>query len=134
MNARTLFLSRLIGLLLIVAALAMFLRGQDFADTVMMLLRDAPLMFVIGVFTVAAGLAMVLAHNLWSGSAATVIVTLIGWLSVIKGIFFLSLTPDAETAVFLQGLHYQRYFHVYAAVALALGVYLCYCGFRKPAM
>jgi putative exporter of polyketide antibiotics len=69
MSPRTLFLARLIGLYCILIALAMFVRGQSTVDTVAGLLRDPPLMFVLGVITLAAGLAMVLVHNVWSGGA-----------------------------------------------------------------
>jgi hypothetical protein len=130
MSPRTLFLSRLIGLYCIVAALAMFVRGQAMVGTVTLMLGDAPLMFFLGVVTLSAGLAMVLAHNLWSGGALPVIVTVVGWLTLIKGVLFLTLTPEAETELFLKGLHYRGFFHFYAAISLAIGVYLTHGGFR----
>jgi hypothetical protein len=34
---------------------------------VTLLLRDAPLIFILGVVTRSTGLAMVLSHNAWSG-------------------------------------------------------------------
>jgi hypothetical protein len=131
MSPRTLFLGRLIGLYCILAALFMFLRGQASVDTVILLLRDPPLMFVLGVVTLCAGLAMVLAHNAWSGGALAVIVTLVGWATLIKGLLFLILTPEAETALFLKALHYQELFRLYAAILLAVGVYLTHGGFKK---
>jgi len=131
MSPRTLFLSRLIGLYGIVAALSMLSRGPGIADTVTLLLRDAPLMFIVGVITLAAGLAMVLAHNVWSGGAPAVIVTVISWLTLIKGSLFFILTPEAEAAFFMKGLRYHELFNLYAAISLAIGVYLTYSGFRK---
>ncbi|MGC1387981.1 MAG: hypothetical protein WA807_08260 [Steroidobacteraceae bacterium] len=129
MSPRTVFLSRLLGLYCIVAALSMFLRGPTLVDTVTLLLTDTPLMFILGVVTVSAGLAMVLAHNIWSGGALPIIVTLIGWLTLVKGVLFLGLTPEAETAWFLKGLHYRELFHLYAAISLAIGAYLTHGGF-----
>jgi len=131
MSPRTVFLSRLIGLYCVVAALTMFLRGPDMVGTVTLLLRDAPLIFFVGVVTLCAGLAMVLAHNVWSGGALPVIITLLGWASLIKGVLFLTLTPEAETSFFLKELHYQEFFHLYAAISLAVGAYLTYRGFTK---
>ena len=86
MSSRTLFLSRLIGLYCIVAALSVFLREQAIVGTVTLLLRDAPLMFFVGVVTLSAGLAMVLAHDVWSGGALAVIVSAINWATLIKGL------------------------------------------------
>lgn len=134
MSPRTLFLARLIGLYFIVAALAMFLRGPAIVGTVTLLLRDVPLMFFVGVVTLAAGLATVLAHNVWSGGALAVIVTVIAWATLVKGALFLILTPGAEEALFLKGLHYQEYFRMYAGISLAVGVYLTYGGFSRSAI
>lgn len=131
MSPRTLFLSRLIGLYCIVAALSMLLRGQAIVGTVTLLLEDAPLIFFVGVVTLSAGLAMVLAHNVWSGGAIAVIVSLVSWVTLIKGVLFLTLTPEAEMEFFLKGLRYQEFFYLYAAISLAVGVYLTYGGFRK---
>ena len=131
MTARTAFLSKLIGLYCIVVSLSMFANRQMTVETVTALANNRPLLYVVGVMAVAAGLAMVLSHNVWSGGALPVIVTLIGWLTLIKGTLFFFLSPEAEARVFLGGLRYEAYFYVYAAVSLLLGIYLTYGGFRQ---
>jgi hypothetical protein len=131
MTPRTVFLSKLIGLYCIVISLSMFTNKQTTMETVTALMNNRPLLYVVGVMAVAAGLAMILSHNVWSGGALPVVVTLIGWLALIKGALFLFLSPEAEARVFLGGLRYEAYFYVYAAVSLLLGVYLTYGGFRQ---
>lgn len=133
MSLRTLFLARMIGLYCILVALAMLLRGQSTVYAVARLLRDPPLMLVLGVITVAAGLAMVLVHNVWSGGAIAVIVMVIAWATLVKGLLFLILTPEAEAALFLKGLQFPELFYLYAGIALAIGACLTYGGFRKSA-
>jgi hypothetical protein len=131
MTPRTVFLSKLIGLYCIVLSLSMFTNRQMTVETVTALANNRPLLYVVGVMAVAAGLAMVLSHNVWSGGALPVIVTLIGWATLIKGTLFFFLSPEAEARVFLGGLRYEAYFYVYAAVSLLLGIYLTYGGFRR---
>jgi hypothetical protein len=75
-----------------------------------------------------AGLAMVLTHNIWSVGALAVIVTLVGWMTLIKSLFFLFLPPELEAGFFLRQLHYQELFYVYGAISLVVGVYLTYHG------
>ena len=58
------------------------------------------------------------------------IVTLVGWLTLIKGLFFLFLPPEMEAGLFLRQLHYQQLSYLYAAISLILGVYLTYGGFK----
>ena len=84
MSSRTIFLSRLIGLYCIVIALSMMTRRQATVETVTALLQNPSMMLVVGIITLAAGLAVVLAHNIWSGGALVVVVTLVGWITLIK--------------------------------------------------
>jgi hypothetical protein len=131
MSPRTIFLSRLIGLFCILAAFSMVVRGRATVDTLALLLADAPLMYMVGVILLVAGLAMVVAHNIWSGGALPVVITFIGWATMIKGLLFLILTTTADTALYLNILHYREYFYGFAAFSLAVGVFLAYGGFRK---
>ena len=57
------------------------------------LVADAPLVLIAGVFTLFGGLAIVLLHNYWSGGALTVIITLLGWLTLIKAVLLLVFRP-----------------------------------------
>ena len=131
MLPRTLFLSRLIGLYCILVALSMITRRQATLESVTAILRDPSMMFVLGAITLVAGLAMVLAHNIWSGGALTVIVTFVGWMTLIKSLSFLFLPPDVNAEFFLRQLHYQTLFYLYGAILLVLGVYLTYGGFKS---
>ena len=131
MSSRTVFLSRLIGLYCILVALSMITRRQATMETVTALLQNSPMMLIVGVITLAAGLAMVLAHNIWSGGALVVIVTLVGWITLIKSLSFLFLSPKVEAEFFLRHLHYQELFYLYGAISLVLGIYLTYGGFKS---
>ena len=131
MLPRTLFLSRLIGLYCILVALAMITRREATLESVTALLHNPSMIVVVGIITLAAGLAMVLAHNIWSGAALAVVVTLVGWMTLIKSLLFLFLPPEVEAGFFLRQLHYQELFYFYGAFSLALGIYLTYGGFTS---
>jgi hypothetical protein len=131
MSPRTLFLSRLIGLYCILIALSMITRKQATLESVTAVLRDPSMMFVLGAITLIAGLAMVLMHNIWSGGALVVIVTLVGWMTLIKSLSFLFLLTDVNAEFFLRQLHYQTLFYLYGTFLLVLGLYLTYSGFKS---
>jgi putative exporter of polyketide antibiotics len=131
MSPRTLFLSRLIGLYCILVALSMITRRQATLESVTALLHDPSMIFVLGAITLIAGLAMVLTHNIWSGGALAVIVTLVGWITLIKSLSFLFLPPQIEAGLFLKRLHYEQLFYLYCAFSLVLGIYLTYSGFKS---
>jgi hypothetical protein len=60
-----------------------------------------------------------------------VIVTLVGWMTLIKSLLFLFLPPEVEAGFFLRQLHFQELFYVYGAISLVLGIYLTYGGFKS---
>ena len=135
MSRETRFLSRLLGLYCLIIALTMLAQRPVTVVTVAALLHDRPLMYVLGVLCLFAGLAMVLVHNVWSGGAAAVIVTLIGWLTLLKGLAFIGLQPAQTAELYIAQLRFERLYPLYASVTLLLGAYLCYAGFtlaRRP--
>jgi hypothetical protein len=130
MRARTAFLSKLIGVYCIVVGIVMGLHKQATLDTVVALVHDSAALFVFGLVLVAAGLALVLSHNVWSGGAVPVLVTLVGWLSLLKGLLFLLLPPPAAVGIGVWGTPYAQYFYLDVALSLIIGAYLTYAGFR----
>jgi hypothetical protein len=133
MSLRTVFLGKLLGLYLIAISAAMFARPQATVDIMKGIIQNPPLLFMSGIIAVAGGLAIVLGHNVWSGGALPILVTLFGWISLIKGMALLLLSPATELQVFFVGLHYAEYPNLDACFALLLGVFMTYAGFTsKP--
>jgi len=133
MPRETQFLSRLLGLYSLIVALAMATQREATLQTIAALLQDRPLLFVVGIFTLLAGLAMVLVHNAWSGGALRIVVTLIGWITLAKGASFLLLSPPAAADFYLGTMRYAQLYYGYMAFSLALGAWLAYCGFSAKA-
>ena len=131
MTATTRFLSRLLGAYCLIVGLAMLVHKKSTVATVTALLHDPPLVYLLGVIVVFAGLAMLLVHNRWSGGSVAVLVTVIGWLTLIKGVVLLGWTPAAATDLYLVRLRYEQLYYLYTVITLALGAYLTYAGFRK---
>ena len=133
MSPRTLYLGRLIGLYCILISLSMVTHKQATVDAVSALVHSPPVLFVAGVIAVAAGLALILGHNVWSGGALPAVVTLVGWLALTKGLLILFLSPEAAAGFFLGRLHYEEFYYWYCAVSLLLGIYLTYGTSRASA-
>jgi hypothetical protein len=80
MTSLTVFLARLIGLFAIFVPLSMVVHKRVMVETTTALLRNGPLLLITGMVGLVAGLAMVLGHNVWSGGALPVVVTLMDGL------------------------------------------------------
>ena len=130
MSATTAFLCRLIGITFLILAIALAAYRPVMLDTVATAMHDRPLLVIWAIIVLVAGLALVLSHNVWRGLPA-IIVTLIGWLIVIKAGLVLLLPPEALLALFGMMLFPQLYF-VYAAITFVVGFFLTLWGFRGP--
>jgi len=128
MSRLTVFLARFIGLFTVVLMVALLVRGSA---TVTSAVADAPVMLVYAIISLAAGVAMILGHNVWSGGALPVVVTLVGWLILAKGLMLLLVTPDALQQIF-DHMQYGEHYYLYLAPSLVLGLYLTWAGFTAP--
>ena len=129
MSRSTVFLARSIGLFTILFVLGVLVRGNAIIEA---MAADGPVMFSWAVISLAAGVAMIVGHNVWSGGAlsvaVTVTVTVMGWLIFAKGILLLLLTPEGLTG-WLAGMHYGEHTYLYLAPASGIGLYLTWAGF-----
>lgn len=130
MLPRTIFLSRLIGLYCILVIPSMLFDRQATVDTMTALLQNPSMMLFPCIVGVVAGLAMVLTHNIWSGGALPVVVTLVGWLTLVKSLAFLWMPSGPETELIVKGIGHPTIFYVWMAPSLLLGIYLTIGGFR----
>jgi hypothetical protein len=131
MSSRTIYLSRLIGLYCILVLPSLIIHRQSTVDSVAALFHNPSMMLLLSIITVAAGLAMILAHNIWSGGALAVVVTVVGWLTLIKGLLFLLLPQQVEGECILNWLRHPLLFYVCMAPSLLIGIYLTYGGFTS---
>ena len=83
--------------------------------------RSGPWMLFSGMVATAAGLAIVLGHNVWSGGALAVVVTLFGWAALLKGVSLLLVPPEQMAAAY-KGLGFERFFYAWMSAVLVLGL------------
>ncbi len=97
---KSIYIARLIGPVLLVMAIGMALGLQMEGDSYSSLLKEfigsRALIFITGILALTAGLAMVNAHNLWVRDWR-VIVTILGWLFVLRGIMLLVFPVAVQT-------------------------------------
>jgi hypothetical protein len=132
MTPRTIFLSRLIGIYCLIAAASMFLQHPLTIACVTALMEDAPLLWFMSLLVVVAGVAMVLAHNRWSGGVRVVAVTIIGWLALAKGVVYLCFPCGAVTTSLVKLIAHDAVYYAVAALVLAMGAFFALSGFRAP--
>jgi hypothetical protein len=95
MSPLTLLIAKLIGLMFLIFSLLMAMNKLAMLAAIDELVRSRGLMLMGVLFNLDAGLAIVVGHNVWSGAALTVVVTLMGWLVALRGVVWL-FTPQEK--------------------------------------
>lgn len=128
MSPLTIYLGKLFGLYCMTLALGMMANRRVTLAAVESMIRSPPILLFVDIVTLSIGLAMVLGHNIWSGGALPVVVTVLGWATLIKGLLFLFLPQERMIGLY-KAMQYERLFFVYMAGTLVIGLYLTVAAF-----
>jgi uncharacterized protein YjeT (DUF2065 family) len=82
----SLFLARLIGPVFLVIGVSIAADRTGFQAIAKEFLKSRALIYIAGLLALVPGLAIVLTHNVWVADWR-VLITLLGWLSIIGGLF-----------------------------------------------
>ena len=128
--ANSILIAKLIGPILLVAALAMVAKPKDLQEMALGFLNDRALIWFAGVLTMLAGLAIVNAHNIWM-LGWPVVITIFGWAAVIGGAFRIALPGTVQT-VGRAMIERDVLMRVSSYIWLLFGAWLTYVGYFSP--
>src|SRR3989344_2851124 len=123
----TMLFEQVFGLYLILTGVLVLLKQEHLVSVAKFFGKDQALRFSMGALVMLGGLFMVLTYRDWT-TAATSIITLVGWLVLLKGITLLFLSDKQINGLmgsFLKGPWYLAW----GVVALIAGGYLALLGF-----
>ena len=119
MSPLTRYLSRLLGVFLLIMVVSEWTQPGLLTFAAPAMVDQPALLWVSGMLTFAAGLAIVLGHNVW-GDPAAAVVSLFGWLMTIKGAALL-LVPATGWSAMLGAMHYPSHSGVYTIIPAVAG-------------
>ena len=125
----SLYLARLIGPIFLAIGAGALANARVYKALADEFLRSRALIYLSGLLTLAAGLAIVLAHNLWIADWR-VIITILGWLAVIGGVIRI-VAPQRIEAIGRRILRHPQALTVSGAVTLVLGGTLSFFGYVR---
>jgi hypothetical protein len=92
----SIFLAKLIGPVALVAAIALFVNAAAYRAMAQEFLHSPALIYISGVLTMTAGVAIVLYHNVWTADWR-VIITVFGWAGALGGAARILLPTQVKT-------------------------------------
>lgn len=123
----SIFLAKIIGLYLIITGIFTFVRYNLLEKIITDISNQRGSLFFMAILTLIMGLLLVVSHNIWV-SDWRIIITLIGWLTLIGGLvrlFFL----DEMRRMTDWWLKNKSAMLVLTGIFFLLGCYLVYKGF-----
>ena len=126
MDITTLF-EQVFGIYLILTGILVLIQQEHIVSVGRLFGRDQALRFSMGALVTLGGLFMVLTYHDWS-TVETTIITLVGWLVLVKGLALFFATDRQITAMIAKfgGVYGYK---VWGVIALAAGAYLALLGF-----
>jgi hypothetical protein len=124
----SIFIAKLMGPILFVVGLSILINEKSTRAMAKDVLGSHALIYIFGIVDLLLGLVLVAVHNVWVMDWR-VIITLIGWISIVRGLVRILFTPyvikNAPKLLKKQGLLMGV-----AIVMLILGAVLAYYGYR----
>ncbi len=122
------FIARLLGAGLIVVSATILLRRHLFLKIAKDFTENYASLFTVGLLTFIAGFLIIEFHNIWVYNW-TAIITIIGWLAIIGGIFRMAF-PDVIQKIITANEKNTIFLTFGAIISLALGLFLAAKGFH----
>lgn len=129
--ATTRFCARVVGPLMLIIGAVVIARAGAMVMLIPAILGDGPLTFITGIFTLICGLVLIAAHHHWN-SAAAILISLLGVLTIVRGITLL-FAPSLVTGLVHQVLNLGPGAIIAGIVALLIGAWLTFVGWFAKA-
>lgn len=133
-DARTRGFARVLGPYLVILALAALVRASDMSRLYAEFGSTFVWPWVTGAFVLLGGLIVVALHQHWH-SAAAIAVSVVGWLTTLKGLFLLVI-PQQYLSFGDSVIDAKGWWPAIMAVMALVGLYLAYVGWgptgRRP--
>lgn len=123
----SIFLARLLGPLLLFPGIGILLNPRVFRALAVEVVGSVTLVYLFGLVDFAAGLAIVLTHDVWLASWR-VLITLIGWVMLLRGAVRI-IAPDTVMGFAKTLVGKRPIYPVTGILAVILSLILCYFGY-----
>ncbi len=125
-QARTRLFARVMGPFLVIVTATAVARASDMSPLLKEFRSNSLWSWVTGAFVLLTGLVVIALHQYWQGAAAA-IVSLLGWLTALKG-FFLMAFPQTYLSFASAAVDAVTWWRLGFIVMALVGLYLTFIG------
>jgi uncharacterized membrane protein len=123
------FIAKLVGPMLVVVSVGMLTNQDTYHAIIGEFLHSGALVYLSGLLSLLAGIAIVNAHNAWRAEWS-VIITILGWLMVIGGIVRI-VFPDFTVRLGTTAYGSLAAVVIVGVIGLVIGGFLTFKGYSR---
>jgi hypothetical protein len=128
MPAFTIYFAQLAGVYFIILSLILIVRKPAIMDLMQNAAENQTFVFLAGMIRIIIGLAVLIGNGPWGGALLPIMVALFGWITLIRGIAMMLVTPKQQQ-ILINFWRSDRTYYTAVAVVLVSGLYLARVGF-----
>ena len=121
------YLAKVIGLYFFVVSFGLLINGKNLKPILIDFLKSPPLVFLSGFLALIIGLLLITSHNIWV-MGWPVLITIIGWLSLIKGVVRV-ICPQFVVTKVQKWIENDTFYYITCFIVLFIGLILIYYGY-----
>ena len=126
----TYFIAQFIGLMLLSVGASLFFQGKVFMKALNDITENRSILFMVGIVLYLGGVAIVLTHNIWNAGFLSTVITLIGWILILRGVASMFMPGQSMTRTVCM-FKVEEFSWAYGILVLVIGAYLTYAGFMR---
>jgi uncharacterized membrane protein len=125
----SIFLAKLIGPIFLAVGIGLIANAAAYRKLANEFLASTALIYLSGLLTMTAGMAIVLTHNVWAANWP-VVITVLGWLAAIGGAARIVM-PQGTQEIGRKIIKHPQGLTIAAVVWLVIGAVLCLFGYFR---
>ena len=118
---------QLLGLAYFAAGLGVLLNTDFYKKLLETYAGNPPLVYITGFIVLVVGYLLVAFHNIWT-LKWSILITLVGWIALIKGMFMLVL-PNSFAVISKALKRKKELLQIEAAIIAIIGLWFMYLGY-----
>lgn len=122
----SILIAKIIGIIYLSFGIGLLLNKSYYAKILGDLLENATYMIIGGFLAIVFGFLIIEYHNVW-GKSWTILITLIGWFALIKGVILLAFPKFLNR--FKSMLMSEKWIQFIAPLVILFGITFIYFGF-----
>jgi len=122
----TALIAKIIGILYLSFGIGLLFNKQYYSKAIENLLESSTYLIIGGFLAIIIGLLIIEYHNIWIKNW-TVLITIIGWSALVKGILLLTFPKSFN--MFKRLFKSKKLINILAIFIILFGVMFCYFGF-----